>query len=84
MHSSRSVFFSFRWLLLPALLLSACATTAPVGNGSGGLSSLTTLVQGTFSRESSADAVEGLSIPPGEEFVLARVEGPAIIDRLWI
>ena len=48
------------------------------------LEALTVRVPGRYSRVSSADAQDDATIGPGESLVLASLEGPAIIDRLWI
>ena len=86
-----------RWLLvLIALVLVVPATVQakkkkqqvepkphPVGHGAE-LESLTVQVPGTYSRVSSADLSEDPNVGPGETVVLASLEGPAVVDRIWI
>ncbi len=48
------------------------------------LDSLIHRVPGAYARASSADVEGDPNVPPGETFVLANLEGPAVIDRLWI
>jgi hypothetical protein len=57
------------------------APPSPVGSQ---LDSLTLQTPGTYGRVSSADLEADPNVGPGETVVLANIDGPAVIDRLWI
>ena len=86
-----------RWLLvLIALVLVLPASVeakkkkkqeepeAPTFAHGAELESLTQQAAGTFGRVSSADLSDDPNVGPGETVVLANLEGPAVIDRIWI
>ena len=86
-----------RWLLvLIALVLVLPATVhakkkkkaaepvAPIVGHGAELESLTVQAPGIYSRVSSADLSADPNVGPGETVVLANLEGPAVIDRIWI
>lgn len=49
-----------------------------------GLDSLVRRSPGTYARVASSDVAGDPNVGPGETVVLANIEGPAVIDRLWI
>jgi len=61
--------------------VSSCATTSAAGGGA--LAQLTTTQGGAYAAVSSPQDGD-IFVPPGETLVLARLEGPGIIDRIWI
>ncbi len=78
----------FALLLLLVIPASACAggwgrQAVKVQSG-GTLDALTQQTQGRPGRASSADNSAETVLAPGESIVIADIEGPAVIDRLWI
>ena len=86
-----------RWLLVLIALALVLPGTAlakkkkkkaepepPVVGHGAELESLTIQAPGTYSRVSSADLSEDPNVGPGETVVIANLDGPAVIDRIWI
>jgi len=74
-------------LLLPAAASAGKKKAAPEAPRSAygtQLDNLTIQTPGTYGRVTSADLGGDPTIGPGETVVLANIEGPAVIDRLWI
>ena len=78
-------YFSLRFLALGVLLnlpfLSSCATTSVASGGD--LAQLTTAIPGSYSRVASSELAD-LVVQPGESLDIARLEGPGVIDRIWL
>ena len=74
-------------LLVCSLGFAGCATTsgsAASAIGGGTLASLTSIAPGSYRRVSSADAVSERVVQPTESLVLAQLQGPGVIDRIWV
>jgi hypothetical protein len=74
-------------LLIPAGASAKKKKAAPAPTVTTFGSSMDSLIRqapGTYGRASSSDIDGDPNVGPGETLVLANLEGPAVIDRLWI
>lgn len=85
----RIVFILALCLLIPGAASAgkrkkAAEPTPVAAPGGSEFDALTTRVPGRYSRVSSADVDGDPAIAPGGSLVLANLEGPGVIDRVWI